>query len=196
MPSRSVLELQYDCNLRCKTCNIWKKKFKTQRKISGSLSTEDIFKIQSGLASAGISQISYVGGEPFLQKNISDVISNARANRLSTAVVTNGALMDSASINHLFDSGLDTIIFSIDGPAKIHDNIRGVDGTFDKAFNAIRKIQQLKKKKRKKRPRVNIYTTISAINHLYVLNMLDIARHIVMILSGKHLPWILPGNWM
>ncbi len=171
-----MLELAFACNLKCRTCNIWRQEFEVRRRASGRLDFNEICDLQSRAAASGIRQISYVGGEPLLDQNIWEIIDQARQNRLSTALVTNGSLLDERSINRLLDSGLDTVIFSLDGPARIHDTIRGVKGTFHRVFQNILTLQRIKKVRKRKRPKVFIYTTISRLNHRYLTEMLAIAR--------------------
>lgn len=176
LPHRCVLEISYDCNLRCRTCNIWRRDFDVRRQISRRMRFDEICRLQSQLAAAGIRQISYVGGEPLMEKKIWQIVSHAGDNRMSTALVTNGSLWDDGAVACLFVSGLNTVIFSLDGPRSIHDSIRGKNGAFDRAFRSILAIQRQKKIRKLKRPKVVIYTTVSSLNHHALPDMLDIAR--------------------
>lgn len=178
MPDRCVLELAYACNLKCRTCNIWRPEFEVNRRAADSLDFKEVCELQSCLAAAGIRQVSYVGGEPLLDRNIWEIIGCARQNRLSTALVTNGSLLDERSINRLLDSGLDTVIFSLDGPARVHDTIRGVKGTFQRVCQNILTLQRLKKAGKRRRPKVFIYTAISRLNYLHLPEMLAVAQEL------------------
>jgi radical SAM protein with 4Fe4S-binding SPASM domain len=161
-PSRCIIELSYLCNLRCKTCNIWQKpKFENSRE----LSTENWKTVQKGLSQAGITRVTYLGGEPFLNKSLLGLARNAKENNISPAVVTNGTLIDNDTAQELVNERVfDIIIFSIDGPQDVHDHIRGVKGTFQKAVTAIDILQKTKKKQKKKLPKIYIYTTLSSLN--------------------------------
>ena len=133
-PSRCIIELSYSCNLRCKTCTIWQRpKIFAVQKAANRFHLEEIKHIHELLKFAGIKRVTYLGGEPFLNKNILEAASDARSRHLSTAVVTNGTAISPETIEKIVNKELfDIVIFSVDGPARIHDSIRGVEGAFQK----------------------------------------------------------------
>jgi radical SAM protein with 4Fe4S-binding SPASM domain len=115
---------------------------------------------------------------------------HARALGLSTAVVTNGSLINRRITEEIIKKNLfEIMIFSLDGPEVIHDNIRGIAGTFKKATEAIKNIQKLKKSKKLKYPRIFLYMTVSKLNYDYIESMVRIAQqldaHAVRFLSAS-----------
>lgn len=175
-PRRCVLELAGSCNLRCRTCVIWTDEF--QRNRASVLTAGDIRQVIRELDAAGVESVTFLGGEPFFRSDLLFIASYAAQNAgLSTAVVTNGTLLTAAQINEIVSGNLFSfMIFSIDGPEKIHDFIRGVPGTFERATQAVAALQKARKAAGKKIPKVYMYTTLSALNFQYVNQVMDIAR--------------------
>ena len=170
------MELHYNCNMSCRTCNIWKREFAVHRKRDEAIQSNDLFAIQEKLAQAGIKHISYVGGEPLLCKDIFGLMEEAKKNGLSATLITNGSLLTPYSIQKLIGSGLHIIIFSLDGTEEIHDTVRGKRGTFQKVVQNISGIQREKKLNKIKKPKVCIYTTVSRLNFRCIPSVLNIAQ--------------------
>ncbi|MCB4792694.1 MAG: radical SAM protein [Elusimicrobia bacterium] len=177
-PVRCILELSYACNLKCKTCNIWEKqKFADKKNCRKKLSLERIKELNKELSQAGIKRVTFLGGEPFLNKDLLDISAHAKSCGLSTAVVTNGALIDTSAIQDIvYEAPLDIIIFSLDGPQAVHDGIRGVQGTYKKLEETVSAIQKLKKKNKKRYPKIYIYATVSGFNYNYLTDIFNFAQ--------------------
>lgn len=68
-PLRVMFELTYRCNFKCKHCYvppIYRKK--------GELATRDIFSIIDQLKDMGCLYLGFTGGEPFVRKDILDIL--------------------------------------------------------------------------------------------------------------------------
>ena len=146
-----VVYLTNRCNLRCEMCSQYGENYK-------EFACPDLPFSEWKKFFASISdvvpkpKIVLMGGEPLLYKNVDDVIEYLNECGFYIQIVTNGTLVG----NHL--SAISkckniTVTFSIDGLEKTHDRIRGVEGTFQKAIENIRKLNELKKKN----PNIFIY---------------------------------------
>jgi radical SAM protein with 4Fe4S-binding SPASM domain len=141
------------------------------------LSINEIKHIHGLLKSAGLKRVTYLGGEPFLNKNILEAARDAKTKSLSTAVVTNGTAISFGVLEDIVNKKLfDVIIFSVDGPAKIHDFIRGVEGAFQKTSETIQQLQKFKKTKKAKHPKIYVYMTVSKLNYQYLEDMFLFAQ--------------------
>jgi MoaA/NifB/PqqE/SkfB family radical SAM enzyme len=81
------------------------------------------------LARAGITYVTITGGEPLLYPDLCSCLARARDVGLETLVVTNGALLTPALIRTLGESGVHTLIISLDAAtAEVHDRHRGLPG--------------------------------------------------------------------
>lgn len=125
MPSVAYLMVTNKCNLRCKMCSYWKGIYESE------MDTSDVAIVLDKLSEAGITILSITGGEPLMRKDISLIMDYAKydAEIPYVRLQTNGTLFDYKTICTSVLC-LDDIWISIDGIGKVHDFIRGVDGTF------------------------------------------------------------------
>jgi len=158
------------CNLRCKTCNIWKTPSKNFNK---ELTTKEVKKTFKNLPS-NFSWLTISGGEPFLRKDFVDIIKIAKEEIPSLNLVkinTNGILKKEiiSSFKQMAQLGIPNLYlsFSIDGPKEVHDKVRGVKGSFEKTWSTYTKVKKLFANN--KNTNISIGTTISNynVNHLY-----------------------------
>jgi len=131
------------CNLRCKTCNAWK------RKADPELSTEDMIKALTQLKSLDI--IKIIGGEPFLRNDLHILVNEIRKtiNPYIIQIVTNGFLTDKI-LEFAESTAYEAIHFrvSLDGIGRIHDSIRGVEGAFENAYSTLKGLVKLRERKK------------------------------------------------
>ena len=170
-PTTLSFDITYRCNLRCTMCRAWQLADHTDRP---ELSAEEIVRVIGEFREClGIREVRFLGGEPLLRHDLPDIIGKVSSS-LFTEIVTNGTLLTPALAERLVESGLHHIRFSIDGPAEIHDGMRG-KGTFEKASRGIDLIQRIKGRKSTKRPKVTIWPTISKTNSGYLEEMYRLA---------------------
>lgn len=139
-PSFSCFGITDDCMLRCRMCYKWKEDvFIKKKKKMPSL--EDWKRCISSLRviTDDSFQINFGGGEPFLKKELLELIRFCKSRRFKTNVATNGYLIDEPMAKKIADSGLESIIVSLDSLNEdVHDYLRGVKGVYQGVMNAIR----------------------------------------------------------
>lgn len=142
------------CMLKCKMCHMWQSQNDSQSPETGEWKNFiDNFSDFVG----GKAQVQFVGGEPLLKKGLLDLVKHAALKGLSTTMTTNGYLIDKNMAQGIVDSGLNTLVFSMDGIKKeTHDFLRGVHGAYDRVLNAIDLLGKLKNDSL----RMHIVTTI------------------------------------
>jgi MoaA/NifB/PqqE/SkfB family radical SAM enzyme len=148
-------------------CSMWQSKNDPQ-----SSETEAWKKFIDSFADfvGGKAQIQFVGGEPLIKKGLLDLIKQAASRGLSTTMTTNGYLIDANMARDIVDSGLNTIVFSLDGIKKeTHDFLRGVNGTYDRVLNAIELLGKLRNDSLK----IHVVTTIMRPNLDELLELAD-----------------------
>ena len=85
------------------------------------------------------------GGEPFMRKDLPEIISCIKQSGLKCLMTTNGFLMEEQVLKSL--AGLvDVLIISLYGPREIHDKIVGVEGAFDKTVGHLKFLIKNKRK--------------------------------------------------
>ena len=178
VPSAAFIEVNYDCVLRCKMCQLWTADFKKSRIGKKKILTLNEMKAAiDELSSSGIKNYCFIGGEPFLRKDLPDIIGYCKDRDLSCITVSNGYLIEEELAGKIVRSGLDILAVSIDGPtSEIHDRIRGVNGAFDHAVKAIKLIKKRQKELNTEHPKVAIACTVSSNNFLDLPDMIDLAK--------------------
>jgi MoaA/NifB/PqqE/SkfB family radical SAM enzyme len=142
------------CQSRCKTCNIWELYKKDPQKRKTELTLSEIEKIFRSMGHIYIFNIS--GGEPFLRKDITQIIESA-CNHLTPGIIhipTNGiaAALIKKRLNEIlemlkarFPEIRLTVKPSLDHVGEKHDEIRGLPGNFKKVmslFDHLKSLQQ------------------------------------------------------
>jgi MoaA/NifB/PqqE/SkfB family radical SAM enzyme len=103
------------------------------------------------------------------------MISYVKSKGLVASLVTNGTLLKERA-EELVSLGIDNIVVSIDGPADIHDAIRGHPGTFGRASSGMTAVAGVKKKQGKTKPRMRVNCTITGKNYNYISQVVEIAK--------------------
>lgn len=172
-PLGVTLNITGKCNLRCKMCGIWARDIERD----DELSEVDILQLISDMKKWGINRISFSGGEPLLRKDIVfKILSLCQKYGIETGMVTNGWLLDEKTADELISLGISRISISIDGMGKTHDNIRGVNGSFNRAIEAINNINRSKEKLGKKCV-IHTNTVITNENLDELIALTDMARN-------------------
>lgn len=109
-PSAANFHLYAPCNLHCRFC------FAVFDDVPGQLSLSDQLRLVEVLAVAGVRKLTLVGGEPTLYRHLPEVLRAAKANRLTTCVVSNGARLEPLLAAH--HSDLDWIGLSCDSASE------------------------------------------------------------------------------
>lgn len=156
-PLKAEWEVINICNARCTTCLHWQRK-----KDPSVLSTDEGMDLIRQLARAGVLSLCFTGGEPFLRKDLMELIGFAKRRGLYTSVVTNGLLVTERRAKELVDAGLDAVFISLDAAdPELNDELRGMRGYFDLALSAI---DNLKSMRRNAGPKIFIKVTVTTRN--------------------------------
>lgn len=153
-------KLLYTCNLRCRMCPFWR------RKDEKLLSIDEEAKIMDSLKSAGVLFMGFEGGEPLLRKDIEEILMES-SKRFHTSLVTNGWLLKE-KIGKIQDY-VDQLFVSIDGIGELHDDIRGIKGSFERAIEGI-------KEAKSRGVSVGMNFTLSSENINEVLDVVELAK--------------------
>jgi MoaA/NifB/PqqE/SkfB family radical SAM enzyme len=151
--------ITYNCNLRCRYCNNWKKHVKKE------LETEKVMFYLEELSSLGIKFIDFSGGEPLLREDLEEIIDSCRRKGIYVSLSSNGTLVKE-KISLV--KKINKINLSLDGPPEINDKLRG-KGVYNRVIDAIRVCKREKIK-------TSITTVISKYNISSIPYILDIAK--------------------
>lgn len=171
-PLNLTLSITYKCNSRCQSCDIWKIYPAEKEKLKDELKLDQIEQIFRSVGQVYFFNIS--GGEPFLRKDIVDIIRLA-CEHLRPAVVhipTNA--LNPERVSRLTEEILVgmkswgppgvklTLKPSFDGVGERHDVVRGVAGNFQKLVRTLGLLRELRS--RHDHLRVGVGTVVSTMN--------------------------------
>lgn len=131
------------CNLRCIHCWIHPA-FAPNDHIYESQNKENVpvdllEKTIREALSLGLSHIKFTGGEPFLNPDLFAYLDCFSQFGLTFSFETNGTLLTKDIVKRLKRYHVTKISLSLDGSTPyVHENIRGIKGSFEKAVNGIR----------------------------------------------------------
>lgn len=108
--------------------------------VSNEIDTTTAKKIVDQVSVFGATFFGITGGQPFLRKDLFEVLEYATKKGLSTSIITDGRLLEKEALENIVK--LQTkISVSIDGSKKTNDAIRGA-GAYDAAVSAIKRLSR------------------------------------------------------
>ncbi len=127
------------CNLRCLYCS----HFSSDGDVETELDKDEWATFFDELGHLGVMQLTLQGGEPFIRKDLSEIIEAIARNRMRFEILSNGTLITHEMAVFLASTRrCNSIQVSIDGSnAASHDACRG-DGTFEKALTGIQHLRE------------------------------------------------------
>lgn len=165
------------CNLRCRMCGQWSEDGYIHNRVKNpgsQMELTDWKRLADEVAAYKIRFILIRGGEPFLFPGIIELVEHIHSKGIFVSIDTNGTVM-SKYVADLVRIGNLHITFSVDGPEEIHDNVRGVKGSFQKTKENIALLHELEKNNDHKISK-SICFTISQYSYKGLGAMPDIAR--------------------
>jgi MoaA/NifB/PqqE/SkfB family radical SAM enzyme len=130
------------CNLACKMCDVGmankNSNFFKNLRLDGSRQEIPLEKFKSVIDEVAPFKpmISITSTEPLLYKDLCEAIAYTRAKGLEIAVTTNGYLLPGLA-EDLVRAGLSRLNVSIDGPAEVHNLIRGRRDSFQRTTEGV-----------------------------------------------------------
>ncbi len=124
------------CNCRCRMCDIWK------RTESETITSDALEAQLTSLEGYGVRWVVLSGGEPLMHPDIFGLCRVLRTRRIRVTLLTAGLLLERHAAG--IATHIDDLIVSLDGPAPLHDFIRGVHGAFDKLVAGVRAVRALR----------------------------------------------------
>ncbi len=129
----------YDCNLRCSYC-VAKSSPNAARRAIG---LKNVTQLVDEALELGFDHVFFTGGEPFLLKDIYEMLAYS-SQRVKTTVLTNAMLLRGKRLEQLKAIANDKLIIQVSldgGRAEDHDAYRG-QGAWDKTVEGIKLLQE------------------------------------------------------
>ncbi len=153
------------CNCRCVMCDIWR--IRQVRQIT----TRDLEAHLESMRRLKVRWVVLSGGEPQLNRELDQLSAMLRAEKIRVTLLTAGLLLESRAAQ--IAAMVDDIIVSLDGPADVHDQIRGVSQAFECVQRGVAALRRF-------HPRMEIgaRTTVQKANHHALQRTAAAAREI------------------
>ena len=138
-----TLELSRSCNLRCEFCyNPWKI---DREAATGEMSTADALRLVEKLVDeTGPDEITLSGGEPFLRRDIFEIVRAVKRRGVKVGIVTNGTLVTREVADKCVSEGVDVVQVSLlSDQREVHNRLVGSD-SFDRTIEGILNLQARK----------------------------------------------------
>jgi len=164
---RSVdIEITSRCNLRCRYCYY----YDNPAVDYNDLSTAEWLHFFDELGKCAVMDVTLQGGEPFIRKDLPQLIEGIVRNRMRFAILSNGTLIDDTIAAFLADTDrCNSVQVSVDGSGpKTHDACRG-EGSFTAAIQGIHTLQ-----------RHNIPVAVRVTIHRHNVHDLEAIAHLLL----------------
>ncbi|AUX26347.1 radical SAM/SPASM domain-containing protein [Sorangium cellulosum] len=131
-PLHAVWELTMKCDQACDHCGS-----RAGPARPSELSTEECFEVGRALARLGCREVALIGGEAYLRHDIHEIIRFLVGLGLRVVMQSGGRTLTAARARALKEAGLSAVGISVDGPASVHDRLRGNLGSHRAAIHAL-----------------------------------------------------------
>ena len=165
------LEVTRRCNLHCQMCVFinWFRNTPVPLQREGELTTEEWFRVIDQVRR--FSLVTFTGGEPFMRDDFLELLARASA-KTRTHVISNAVLMTEDRAKRLVELaprkiggvGFNFAGVSIEGPAEVHDAIRGMPGAFKRSTENVKRLLELRDSAGKKCPMIHMTSVIQDAN--------------------------------
>lgn len=149
MPWSISVEPTNMCNLSCPECPTGTKGLSRAK---GNIDQSLFDNIIKGAGKKAFFLNLYFQGEPFLNRNLINLIKTAKQNRFFISCATNAHFISSENVTEIVSSGLDQLIISFDGTTQESYEKYRVGGNLELVRNAIRMLVEEKNNQQQKYP--------------------------------------------
>jgi MoaA/NifB/PqqE/SkfB family radical SAM enzyme len=139
-PKAIIINFNNRCNFRCKFCY----EHSSQRQYGNiHLNYDELADFADQADELGYFDITIQGGELLIDtESLYRLVECLKPERFEITLVTNGLLMTQEIADHLAEIGVDVVGVSLSTlNAKEHDESRGVNGSHEKAMNALKYVE-------------------------------------------------------
>ncbi len=171
-------EVTRRCNLRCRMCQYieWLEKTPGAEQSQGELTTDEWHRIIDQVGRFRF--VTFTGGEPFVRRDFMELLGHA-SRRTHTHFISNMTLMPQDRAEQVValapkrfgGTGLNFIGASLDGPGSLHDEIRRMDGAFERATAGMRLLRDIRDRAGKRCPMLHV-TTVLQKDNMHVLHQM------------------------
>ncbi|MGM0425932.1 MAG: radical SAM/SPASM domain-containing protein [Thermodesulfobacteriota bacterium] len=133
-PFRIQIDITDRCNFKCPTCTKW-----TADPSKRELRTHEWKTVFEKIRNVPLlREVTIGGGEPFMRRDIFDILRFAKSQNLYTVVISNGWYVDEYALKKLGRIGVDRLMVSLNSLREsVHDRSRGAPGSYKRIMFLI-----------------------------------------------------------
>jgi radical SAM protein with 4Fe4S-binding SPASM domain len=136
-PRYAIWELTLACDQKCIHCGS-----RAGSARPGELSTEECLDLVTQLREMGVGEVTLIGGEAYLRDDFILVIRAIREAGMRCSMTTGGRNLNAERVAAIKDAGINLVSVSVDGLSAAHDRLRGIEGSWARAFEALRRLRE------------------------------------------------------
>lgn len=160
-------EVTRRCNLRCKMCQYieWLENEPAEKQKEGELTTGEWHSVIEQLHR--FSFVTFTGGEPLVRKDFIELLEHAGL-KARTHVISNTTMLTgersvalvALAPKRLGGRGLNFMGTSIEGPGDRHDEIRRLEGAYERSISGVQRLCEHRERTGKQCPMIHVTTVI------------------------------------
>ena len=134
IPVHAVWEITLACDLKCQHCGS-----RAGRARPNELNSQECLDVIDALARLGTREVNLIGGEAYLRPDWATLVGHIRSRGMNCLIQTGGRNFKDSFIQAAVGAGLNGLGVSLDGMRELHDEVRGVPGSFDRAIATLQR---------------------------------------------------------
>jgi radical SAM protein with 4Fe4S-binding SPASM domain len=161
-PALATWELTLACDHACLHCGP-----RAGEARPDELTTEEALRLVDDLADLGVGEVVLIGGEAYLRNDFILIIRRIRERGMTCSLTTGGLTLTRARARAMVEAGVLGVNVSIDGLEASHDFVRNREGSWRRAFEALRNVREAG-------ARVSVNTQINQRSRHELLELLEL----------------------
>jgi len=176
-PDVVQINFTFRCNLSCKMCNMEEQgKLLSSQGRQTEIDSVTFKKIINETKELGTKTILFIGGEPFVRKDLFELVRYTKDIGINPIIVTNGTLLNKENIIKCIESGVDWISVSIDASSEERfSKIRGA-GVLGVILKNLDIFENIRKERNIEYPKMVAVCTIMNDNLEELMDIVNLAK--------------------
>jgi len=144
LPYKVTFVATYHCNFRCEMCNIW------QKKSVNEMTPDEVARFFERWPQ--FRWVHLTGGELFMRRDLDDLVAAIQKSCRSLYLLnfpTTGWFGDKtiSLVERTLARGVGRLMITIsmDGPKELHDEVRGLQGSWERGIETFRRLRAIKR---------------------------------------------------
>jgi radical SAM protein with 4Fe4S-binding SPASM domain len=174
-PTILTIEPTNICNLRCPLCTTGSGEME---RANGKMSLETFENIINKMGDDLFFLLLYHQGEPYINQHFLDFVKFAKSKNIYCTTSTNAHYFSDEIIHQTIDSGLDSMIVSLDGVTQESYETYRIKGNLDKVITNLKRFMEIKRERKSKTPLIALQFLVMKHNESEIPDVKKLAKEI------------------